>query len=39
MIADGTLAAIQLEWFNSCIPVPDNNDEEGPYTVLPAGDC
>jgi ABC-type amino acid transport substrate-binding protein len=39
MIADGTLAAIQLEWFNSCIPVPDNNNEEGPYTVLPAGDC
>jgi ABC-type amino acid transport substrate-binding protein len=39
MIADGTLAEIQKTWFNSCIPVPDDNNEEGPYTVLPEGDC
>ena len=39
MIADGTLAAIQMKWFNSCIPVPDNNNQEGPYTTMPAGNC
>jgi ABC-type amino acid transport substrate-binding protein len=39
MIADGTLAEIQKTWFNTCIPVPDDNNQEGPYTTLPAGDC
>ncbi len=39
MIADGTLAEIQKTWFSSCIPVPDDNNQEGPYTTLPAGDC
>ena len=39
IIADGTLAEIQKKWFNSCIPVPDNNNQEGPYTTMPAGDC
>ena len=39
MIADGTLAEIQKKWFNSCIPVPDGNNQEGPYTTLPSGDC
>lgn len=39
IIADGTLAEIQKNWFNSCIPVPDDNNQEGPYTTLPAGDC
>jgi glutamine transport system substrate-binding protein len=39
MIADGTLAGIQKTWFNACIPVPDNNDQEGPYATLPGGDC
>jgi ABC-type amino acid transport substrate-binding protein len=39
MIADGTLAEIQKTWFNSCIPVPDDNNQEGPYTTMPAGDC
>lgn len=39
MIADGTLAEIQKLWFNTCIPVPSDNNEVGPYTELPAGDC
>jgi ABC-type amino acid transport substrate-binding protein len=39
MIADGTLAEIQKTWFNSCIPVPEDNDQEGPYDTLPEGDC
>jgi ABC-type amino acid transport substrate-binding protein len=39
MIADGTLAEIQKAWFNACIPVPDNNDQAGPYTTMPSGDC
>jgi len=39
IIADGTLAEIQKTWFNTCIPVPDDNNQEGPYTTLPAGDC
>jgi ABC-type amino acid transport substrate-binding protein len=39
MIADGTLAEIQKRWFNACIPVPSDNNEVGPYTELPAGDC
>lgn len=39
LIADGTLAEIQKTWFNTCIPVPGDNNAEGPYTELPAGDC
>jgi hypothetical protein len=39
MIADGTLAEIQKKWFNTCIPVPDHNNQEEPYTTMPAGDC
>jgi cystine transport system substrate-binding protein len=39
IIADGTLAEIQNNWFNSCIPVPGDNNQDEPYTVLPAGDC
>jgi ABC-type amino acid transport substrate-binding protein len=39
MIADGTLAEIQITWFGRCIPVPDDVDQEGPYTTLPGGDC
>jgi cystine transport system substrate-binding protein len=39
IIADGTLAEIQKTWFNSCIPVPSDNDQEGPYTTMPSGDC
>ena len=39
MLADGTLADIQITWFGRCIPVPDDIDQEGPYTTLPGGDC
>ena len=39
MIADGTLAELQKKWFNTCIPVPDHNNQEEPYTTMPAGDC
>ena len=39
MIADGTLAEIQIRWFDSCIPVPDDNNQSEPYTNLPEGDC
>jgi ABC-type amino acid transport substrate-binding protein len=39
IIADGTLAEIQKTWFNSCIPVPDDNNQAEPYTTMPAGDC
>ena len=39
MIADGTLAEIQTAWFGRCIPVPDEINEEGPYTTFPTGDC
>ena len=39
IIADGTLAEIQKSWFNSCIPVPDDNNQAEPYTTMPAGDC
>ncbi len=39
MIADGTLAEIQKEWFGQCIPVPDDINAVEPYTELPAGDC
>ncbi|MDX2379611.1 MAG: ABC transporter substrate-binding protein, partial [Acidimicrobiia bacterium] len=39
IIADGTLAEIQKTWFNSCIPVPDDNNQPEPYTTMPAGDC
>jgi len=39
MIADGTVAEIQKAWFNTCIPVPDDINQAGPYTVMPAGDC
>ena len=39
MIADGTLAELQKKWFNTCIPVPDHNNQEEPYTTMPVGDC
>ncbi|MDX1690065.1 MAG: transporter substrate-binding domain-containing protein, partial [Acidimicrobiia bacterium] len=37
MIADGTLAEIQLKWFGRCIAVPDTIDSQPPYDQLPAG--
>ncbi len=39
MIADGSLAEIQKKWFNSCIPVPADINEDPPYETLPGGDC
>jgi hypothetical protein len=39
MIADGSLAELQKKWFNTCIPVPDHNNQEEPYATMPAGDC
>ena len=39
MIADGTLAEIQVEWFGSCVPVPDDINAAEPYETLPTGDC
>jgi hypothetical protein len=39
MIADGTLAAIQVKWFGVCLPVPDDIDSQPPYETFPEGDC
>ncbi|MFV1999738.1 MAG: substrate-binding periplasmic protein [Acidimicrobiia bacterium] len=39
MIADGTIAEIQIRWFGRCIPVPDDINQAEPYTTLPGGDC
>lgn len=39
MIADGTLAAIQVKWFGVCLAVPDDINSEPPYDTLPEGDC
>jgi polar amino acid transport system substrate-binding protein len=39
MIADGTLADLQVAWFGRCVEVPDDIDAQPPYTTLPEGDC
>ena len=39
MIADGTVAELQLKWFGRCIPIPDDINQAEPYTTMPAGDC
>ncbi len=39
MIADGTLAELQVKWFGRCIEVPDDINAQPPYTTLPEGNC
>ncbi len=37
MIADGTVAAIQIKWFGRCIPIPDDINQEAPYDTMASG--
>jgi ABC-type amino acid transport substrate-binding protein len=39
MLADGTVAELQTKWFGRCIPVPDDINQEEPYTSMPGGTC
>jgi len=37
MLADGTVAALQIKWFGRCIPVPDDINQEAPYETMASG--
>ncbi|MFB3050835.1 MAG: transporter substrate-binding domain-containing protein, partial [Acidimicrobiia bacterium] len=37
MLADGTVAALQIKWFGRCIPVPDDINQEAPYDTMASG--
>ena len=37
MLADGTVAELQIKWFGRCIPVPDDINQEAPYDTMASG--
>jgi cystine transport system substrate-binding protein len=37
MIADGTVAELQLKWFGRCIPIPEDINQAEPYETMAAG--